>query len=222
MVAVLGAFGAGAISFFSPCILPVLPGLFAYLLKDADNMGQGWSIRQDMMRILPFAAGFSVIFVLLGLAAGGVGQSLLEYQRHIEIIGGTLVTVFGLHLLGAIQIPIFSRGGLSPRGNQSGLLMGAVFSVTWTPCVSPILASLLLVVAVEGSIAFGATLLSSYALGLMLPLVLSAVLWRRALKMSRAVQRWGFALHRIAGAILTALGLAIMTGYFERITSLFV
>ncbi len=221
MIAIMGAFGAGAVSFFSPCILPILPGLFAHLLN-GESVSNGRSLWQDMARVLPFALGFGLVFVVMGLAAGGIGQSLLQYQRHMEVIGGALVTAFGLHLLGALQVPLFNRGGLAPRGNPGGLVLGAVFSVTWTPCVSPILASLLLMVTVEGSVLFGATMLSSYALGLMLPLVTAAILWRRALGMSQSVRRWSHMLHRIAGGILTLLGLAIMTGYFERVTSLLV
>ena len=219
MVGMLGSFFAGIMSFFSPCILPVLPGLFAYLLSNETKaeVPSGW---KAVGKVAPFAAGFSTAFVILGLAAGGIGSTLLQYQRQINIVGGLIITIFGLHMLSLIQVPALFRGGLGTPGRHGGFALGLAFSASWTPCVGPILTSLLILVGTAGSAAIGATMLAAYALGLSIPFIIAAIAWHRLAGRVTRMGRWSGILHKVGGAILAVLGLSIMLGYFEQITTL--
>jgi len=219
MIAPFASFSAGFASFFAPCILPILPALFAVLLEDADEIEDQTNIKRDIAKILPFIGGFTMVFVAMGLAAGGIGRALLTYQREINIIGGAIITIMGFHMLELIEIPVLMRGGMPAISHGSNFVLGMIFSASWTPCISPILTSILIMVAGGSSALGGAGLLASYAAGLAIPLMGSALLWRRAIQLGGKTAKWGHVIKKIAGLILLILGLSIMTGYFEMITS---
>lgn len=221
MSLILTCFAAGLMSFFSPCILPVLPGFFAYLVGPEPAAPGDRFPPRAVRRTAAFVLGFGIMFVLMGTAAGGVGRLLTQYLREINIIGGALVVFFGLHMLGLFHVPFLMRGGLSVPRNTSGFVLGMALSAAWTPCVGPLLASVLIIAAAAGSPLWGAVLLGSYAAGMAVPFLVGALLWGRFAAAARSLSRWSHHLSRAGGIILVVVGLLMMTGVFGRLVIIF-
>ena len=160
----------GLITFISPCLLPMLPIYISYFA--------GEQKKHPLLGSLCFIAGFTCIFLLLGLFAGSIGALFLRYQTIVNLLTGLVVLFFGLHFLGLFQLPLFKgMSALSrPAGLFSSFLFGMVFSVAWTPCVGAFLGSALMLASQQGSALEGALLLLCYALGLGLPFLISALL----------------------------------------------
>jgi cytochrome c-type biogenesis protein len=176
------ALGAGLASFFSPCVLPLLPGYLSTLAGTlAAGPGEGAGFRRRLFsQALAFVAGFSLIFILLGLSASGLGRFLLANRVYLNRLGAVVITGLGLHSLGILSFPLLlkeRRVNLPlPRGGIWGaLLLGAAFAAGWTPCVGPILASILILAGSTGSILTGGVLLAFYAAGLAVPFLLVAL-----------------------------------------------
>jgi cytochrome c-type biogenesis protein len=203
------AFATGVLSFASPCVLPVLPGYVGYL-------AEGDAARAPARAAL-FVLGFSAVFVGMGAAAGAVGRLLVTYRVFLQQVGGLLITVFGLQMLGILGGG-FGGVARAPRGRGAlrALLAGSAFAVGFSPCIGPVLASLLLLAGQAATVWRGSALLAVYALGLGLPLL--AVAFgvdglRRALGRMPAVER-------VAGALLVAVGLLVYFGGFGRLGGL--
>lgn len=220
MSLLLTCFAAGLMSFFSPCIVPVLPGFFAFLVGDESGAARRFPSR-TVYRTGAFILGFGIMFVLMGTAAGGLGRLLTRYLREINIIGGALVVFFGLHMLGLFQVPFLMRGGFSAPRGTSGFVLGVAMSAAWTPCVGPFLASVLMMAAAAGSPLWGGVLLGAFAAGLGLPFLAGAVLWARFAVRARSMSRWSHHLSRIGGVVLVAVGFMMMTGVFSRLVVIF-
>ncbi len=211
MTQLIIAFGAGLLSFASPCVLPVLPGYIGYLAEH--------DAARAPSRAALFVLGFAIIFVGMGAAAGAVGQLLVTYRTFLQQIGGLLIVVFGLQRLGVFGAGFgFGRGARAPRGGGAlrPVLAGSAFAVGFSPCIGPVLASLLLLAGQAATAWRGAALLAVYAAGLGLPLV--AVSFgvgglRRVLGKVPAVER-------VAGALLVAVGLLVYFGGFGRLGGL--
>ncbi len=220
MLLPLGAFTAGLVSFLSPCIMPVLPGFLAFIVgaraDESTQQGLNW---YALYRTLHFAAGFSLVFVLMGLSASGMGRFLVNYQMQIGVIGGAMVVTFGLIKLELIYLPFAFQGGLALPRSGSSFLLGMAFSVAWTPCVGPVLASILIIAGTQGSVAQGILLLTFYSAGLTLPFLLAALFLERIMNGRKSLSRWSRHLNRAAGAVLVALGLLMMTGQFTRLSA---
>lgn len=217
------ALGAGLASFFAPCVLPVVPGYLAFVTG-----GPASSRRQHALRTGLFVAGFSAAFVAMGLLVGAVAQStaLQSVETWVQRVGGSLIILFGLVMLDLVRVPWLDREarytGDAPLGAGravGALVLGAAFAVGWTPCVGPVLASILVLAGVSGSASSGALLLAAYAAGLAVPfLVLGLTAERGVAWLDRvgSITTW---VERIGGVILILVGIAVFTGSINRLTS---
>src|SRR5215211_6736280 len=184
-VSVFAAFGAGLLSFVSPCVLPLVPSYISYItglslerLMDAQERQR--FRRTIIVNSLLFIAGFSSVFIAFGASASLIGQLLITYQDHIRRLGGLLIIVFGLYLLGVLNIRFFNTEkrlhfGTRPAGYLGSFLIGIAFAAGWTPCVGPVLGTILLYASTTDSLSSGIVLLSAYSLGLGLPLFATAL-----------------------------------------------
>ena len=218
---------AGLVSFFAPCMLPLVPGYLSYVtgltgaeLTSATGSGTTTVTGRAHGRARAvagsglFVAGFTAVFALLAYAAGQLGRVLLVHARTIEIVAGLLTVVLGLAFMDVL--PGLSRTWRLRRLPQAGLagapLLGAVFALSWTPCLSPTLTAGLGLAAVQGSAARGTALAGAYALGLGLPFIGFGAGLPRLLRLSRYLRRHGRSVTRLGGVLLVAVGLALVTG----------
>ncbi len=215
----IAAFAAGAISFLSPCVLPLVPGYVSYIAGrtiegDADrppaalaSLGLG----------LCFVLGFSLIFVLFGAGATALGQWLLSYRYQLNFLGGALVIAFGLLTLGVLRPAWLLRDARFhldlPGGRPLGAgLLGVAFAFGWTPCIGPMLGAILTLSAGTASLSKGMMLLAVYAAGLGVPFLVSALFTDALARRIRTVGRLGRFLQMLAGAIMVIMGGAMMAG----------
>ena len=222
------AFLAGLLSFFSPCVLPLLPAYLAHLsgstpaeLKNRDRE----TFSRVMKNAVGFVMGFSVTFILLGLTASALGKLLLQYQGFIMKAGGIIVIIFGLQLLGIINFKTLLRDTRkeitnSGAGFLNSFLLGFIFSAGWTPCIGPVLSSILVLAGSSGSLYQGMVLLSFYSLGLALPFLLTAFFIGRALEKLQRITPYLPLLNKIAATLLIVLGIMLVTGTFSKLTIL--
>jgi cytochrome c-type biogenesis protein len=214
------AFGAGLLSFLSPCVLPLIPaylslmtGLTASELSDSEMPKA-----RILVPALLFVLGFSIVFVALGASASVLGQFLMQYRVVVERIAGVLVIAFGVLMLGVIRVPwLYGEarvdvGRARSFGRGASLVMGMAFAAGWTPCVGPILGSILALAGSSGNVATGSMLLLAYSLGLGVPFVAVAVLFSRMMPVVRWVARRSLVINRVAGSVLIVVGALIFTG----------
>lgn len=216
------AVAAGAISFLSPCVLPLVPGYLSYVAGGASAAARDEAVsRLHVFRpALLFVLGFTTIFVLLGISAMALGGVLQRFQMETNLIAGVLVLVFGLAMTGLLRLPILmaDRRWNGPRqvnGPVGAFLLGVAFAFGWTPCIGPVLGSILTVTATSSS--NGAILLGAYSLGLGVPFLLTAVFMGNAAAALKRMRRVGAALNIGGGAIMIGVGLLMMTGRLQEI-----
>lgn len=225
-VSLLAAFGAGVISFISPCVLPLVPPYLCYIA--GITYGELVTVderihRRVMVRSVAFVLGFGVVFVGLGAIATAFGRMISGYADILSIVAGGLIIVFGLHFLGWLRIPLLYRqaridGPSSGGGGILGaFLLGFAFAFGWTPCVGPILATILFLAGGEDSLAGGIALLAVYAAGIGLPFILSAVFVSRFLAVSTKFRRHMATVEKVAGAMLVLTGILFLTGGINAI-----
>jgi len=217
-------FLAGVISFFSPCVLPLVPAYISYItgesIADARNGPSMYARLPAVALSLFFVLGFSVVFVVLGASASVLGQSLLKYRYETNIIGGAIIIVFGLFMTGLIKVPPLHRDArfhvtLDGGGPVSAFVLGLAFGFGWTPCIGPVLGAILAASAVAATLNQGIALLSVYALGLSLPFLAAALFAHKFLTRLKGMRRMGKTLHIVAGAMLIVTGIAMITGYLS-------
>lgn len=216
-IGIAAAFAAGAISFLSPCVLPLVPGYVSYVAgRELDELRtQRIARAQALGMSLVFILGFSTVFVLLGAGAQFLGHTLLEYRAQTNLIGGAIIVVFGLSMLGLLRIPMLQRDvrlQLNVPGGRvlSAYLLGIAFAFGWTPCIGPVLGSILMVGA-SGASGNAAALLAVYSLGLAVPFLLVALFIDRFVQRMRSVGRTGMRLYKAAGVVLVIMGVLILT-----------
>ncbi len=221
-VGVITAFGAGLVSFLSPCVLPLVPGYLSAVsgvgVADLDTVD--W--RRLALPSLLFIASFSAIFIGLGLTATGVGEVLREQRDVLTNIAGVLIIVMGVFFVASFFVARLNRewrvDALLARTGKSGpLVAGAAFAVAWTPCVGPTLAAILSAAALTGSAAHGALLLAFYSAGLGVPFLLTAIGFSRMTAVFSVVKRHYAGIVAVGGAILIVMGILILTGEFFRL-----
>lgn len=216
---------AGLVSFLSPCVLPLVPPYLGYLgglsieeMSDERGLDNAaW--RRIVVASLCFVTGFTTVFVALGAGASFIGQIVQTYKDGLAMTAGVLIIFFGLHFLGILRIPLLYREAryhtqVSGASFLGAYVMGLAFAFGWTPCVGPILATVLAVAANEGSLGAGVRLLAVYALGLGVPFVLAAVAIGPFLGFMRRFRRHLGVVEKAMGALLVVVGLALLTGAF--------
>ncbi|HEU4629298.1 MAG TPA: cytochrome c biogenesis protein CcdA [Gemmatimonadaceae bacterium] len=217
------AFTAGLLSFLSPCVLPLVPSYVTFItglsLEDVQR-----TRRTALVHALLFILGFTLIFLALGAGATALGSVLRAYRDWISRIGGLLVIVFGLYLLGVFDLAAFSRERRvhladKPVGYLGTVLVGITFGAGWTPCIGPILGSILTYTASSADLARGLELLTAYSLGLAVPFLLSAVLVQQFLNVFARLKRQLVWITRISGALMVVVGLLRVTSYFTILAS---
>lgn len=223
LLGLLTAVMAGAISFLSPCVLPLVPGYLSYVAGGVDGtVGDG---RTRQLRVLGpalfFVLGFTTVFILLGLSAMALGGFLQRYQIEANLIGGALVVVFGLAMTGLLRLPVALmadrrwRGPTQIGGPFRAFLLGIAFAFGWTPCIGPVLASILAVTATSAG--NGAVLLGAYGLGLGVPFLLAALFFGSAAVALKRMRRAGAVLNVSTGAVMVGVGILMMTGRLQEI-----
>ncbi len=213
------ALGAGLLSFFSPCVLPMVPVYLGYLaggpIADLEPRGR----QRLVLHALLFILGFGVVFVSLGIAAGLVGQLLMRHLSTIVTVGGLLLIVLGMHMAGLIRVPWLNTQkklmGGRPNANLGGsFLLGFVFAAGWSPCVGPVLGGILLLAADAQTAAQGGLLLGIYTLGMGVPFVAVAAALGGMLPLARRMNRYTRHVSVIGGVLLIALGFSMITGLY--------
>lgn len=220
-IGILATFLAGAISFLSPCVLPLVPGYISYIAGQSDLAATRSAGLRERLSIaalsLCFIVGFSTVFVLLGAGAGVIGQMLLVWRAELNLIGGGIIIVFGLVMLGALPIGILfrdTRFNLDvPGGRPIGAyVLGLAFAFGWTPCIGPILGAILTVSASAAQLSDGAWLLAIYSAGLGVPFLLTALFTDVIATRLKNIGRAGRILYKLAGVVMVVMGIAVMTG----------
>ena len=225
------AFAGGIVSFFSPCVAPLVPGYIGFLsgtVVSADGAGVVGSaptrrMNPVMVATLIFVAGFSVAFIALGLLAGSFGKILTAYQPVMQTIAGIVMVVMGAFLLGllprALTDWLMHEGRMQLRADKVGRLglaapfaLGIVYAAGWTPCIGPVYASILGFVTASASAWGGAVMMSLYALGFALPFLAIGLGWSAGLRALGWVKRYGHAISLISGGVLIVVGVLYLTG----------
>lgn len=213
------AFGAGLLSFLSPCVLPLVPGYLGYLSgasvgADGELVGDR---RRVMLHATSFVMGFSLIFVALGASVGLIGYFFIQNLPIIQKIGGIVLVAFGLHMLHFIEIPFlyrtvqFDSSKVQNRSVLGSMLIGAIFAAGWTPCVGLILSGILALAASSTTVGRGALLLAVYSLGLGVPFLLSALGLDRARGVLRRLNRRAQLVERVSGVFMIMMGLIVFS-----------
>lgn len=218
--AMLVAVAAGVLSFLSPCVLPIVPPYLAYMtgVKVSDlREGQ----RSAVLPALFFVLGLSTVFIMMGFAASAFGRAFLQYQPILVKISGIFIIILGLHFLRVFRIPVLDREARVEAGDKGGTALGAyflglAFAFGWAPCIGPQLSMILTLAATEPS--FGTTLLGTYALGLGIPFLLSAIFIERSMGLMNRMKRHMRTIERVSGILLIAVGLLLLTGWLGVIS----
>ena len=220
MIELFIAFGAGLISFLSPCVLPLIPGYISYISGSSINE----LLEKKNVNLIPiilFTVGFSSVFIVFGAASTFIGQVLLQNSYELRIIAGLIIIILSLHILGVINLKIlnyekriqtnFSKNLFSP------ILIGMAFAFGWTPCIGPILGSILVLAATEESLARGILLLFFYSAGLAIPFILSGYLIQKFLIFSKNFKKNVNRVSKIGGVILLITGILIITNHLQAL-----
>ena len=214
------ALGAGLISFLSPCVLPLIPGYISYISGSSLNE----LIEKKNINLIPiilFTVGFSIVFIIFGAASTFLGQILLQNSFELRIIAGLVIMVFSLHIIGIINIKFLNyekRIDTNLSSNFfSPILIGMAFAFGWTPCIGPILGSILVLAATEESLSKGILLLSFYSIGLAIPFILSGYLIQKFLIFSKNFKKNIKLVSKIGGIILLITGILIITNQLQAL-----
>ncbi len=217
----LTALGAGLLTFLSPCVLPLIPGYVAFMtgMTSSELAAEDRKLSAILVPALLFVAGFSIVFVTLGASASAMGSFLQQYQDTLEKVAGALIILLGFFMLGIVKVPWlygearFEMAKARRFGGLAALVMGMAFAFGWSPCVGPILGSILMMAANEAEVGRGALMLAVYSLGLGIPFVLVAVMLGRIKPVLNWLNRHTLVINRVAGGVLMVLGLLILTGW---------
>lgn len=224
------AFGAGVLSFFSPCILPLLPAYFTFItgisLEELLEKEKDFSLRKKVVTsTLMFILGFTMIFVLMGLSASAAGGFITGYKNYLRIGGGIIVIIFGLHLTGFIQLRFLQlekRFHLKkkPLHWAGAFFAGNAFAAGWTPCIGPILGSILVLAGGQETMSQGGMLLLVYSLGLAIPFFVLSFFIHLLLGFMKKTGKFIRYMNAVAGILLMGIGVMLLTNSFGFITSL--
>ncbi|MDO5096735.1 MAG: cytochrome c biogenesis protein CcdA [Peptostreptococcaceae bacterium] len=218
----------GIITFISPCLLPMLPIYITYFIGDINEAEQNQA--EHKMRALKnsigFVIGFSIVFVSLGAAAATVGRFLTMYARQVNLVTGAIIVLFGLSYMGWIKLSFLHKSirmenKVEPVQFGKAILFGMIFSIGWTPCVGTWLSTALLTAANSETVLQGSMMLLAYSLGLGIPFIVSALLLHKMMGAIAFIEKNYAVINKLAGIFLILMGVAIMSGYYERFLRLF-
>jgi cytochrome c-type biogenesis protein len=221
------AFLAGLVSFLSPCVLPIVPSYVTFVtgrtIEELTTHGRGAARRQAAVHASLFVLGFTMVFVALGATATVFGGALGRSLPLLQQVGGVVIALLGLSMLGVLRLPALMRErrvhlAAKPAGMFGSVLVGVAFGAGWTPCVGPVLASILLYAGTADSATRGMALLGTYALGLGIPFWLAAVGLNWYLAGARRVMRWLRPIELASGAFLVIIGVLLFTGRFTLLS----
>jgi len=228
-VTFLSAFGAGVLSFVSPCVLPLVPPYLAFLggltlqKLAEDQEARRW---QATRRVLPaaiaFVLGFATVFIALGASASAIGQAVSDYFDLLSRVAGVIVILLGLHFLGVLRFSLLYREARyhptqKPAGLIGAYLVGLAFAFGWTPCVGPILATILFVAGAEESVGKGAALLGAYAAGIGLPFLAATLFAGPFLRLMSRLRGAMGVIEKLLGGLLVLTGVLFLTGGMAEI-----
>ena len=214
------AFLSGLISFLSPCVLPLIPGYISYISGTSFNKIKEKKRNLIVIKTIFFTLGFSSVFIALGSTATFIGQFFLLNSNTFRIVAGVILIVFSLQLIGIINFNFMNKDIriFTNQYNDSllfPLIVGVAFGFGWTPCIGPILGSIITLAALEENIGKGILLLSFYSLGLAIPFIISGVLIDKFLLFSKGFKKYITTITKAGGAILLLTGIAILTGHLQ-------
>ncbi|MDB3888056.1 cytochrome c biogenesis protein CcdA [Candidatus Pelagibacter sp.] len=214
------AFSAGLISFLSPCVLPLIPGYISYISGSSlSELVEKKNI--NLAPIILFTVGFSTVFIIFGAASTFLGQVLLQNSYELRIAAGLIIVILSLHIIGIINLKFLNyEKRFQTNINTSfysPILIGMAFAFGWTPCIGPILGSILVLAATEENISRGIMLLISYSLGLALPFILSGYLIQKFLIFSKNFRKNINLVSKIGGIILLITGILILTNQLQAL-----
>ena len=220
MIEIIIAFGAGLISFLSPCVLPLIPGYVSFISgQSLQNLLKSKQI--NLLLLVLFCLGFSTVFIILGASASFLGQTLLQNSETLRIIAGIVIIIFSLQLIGLINIPYLNLEKRFETKKSQNIffpyLIGIAFGFGWTPCIGPILGSILALASIEETLSRAIILLSFYSLGLSIPFVLSGYLIQSFLLFSKSFKKNINLISKIGGIILLITGILIFTNKLQSI-----
>ncbi|MBI5188731.1 MAG: cytochrome c biogenesis protein CcdA [Nitrospirae bacterium] len=224
------AFLAGILSFLSPCVLPLVPSYVSFITGISfEDLTGGVDRRKvrylTMTNSVAFISGFSSIFIALGASSSAAGRLLFEYQDWIRIIGGILVIIFGLFVAGVLKLDFlmkerkFHISG-KPAGYIGSFLVGMTFAAGWTPCIGPILGTILLYAGSKGSAIYGFKLLTVYSLGLAIPFFISSLTINSFLSYSKKIGRYMRWIMALSGLLLIVFGIMLLTDRVRELAGL--
>lgn len=212
----------GIITFISPCILPMIPIYISYFMGGNDNKNNN----KALLNSIGFVIGFSVIFTILGAAAGTFGAFIQKYMKIFNIIAGILLIVFGLNYIGIFKITFLEKSfklknktNLNKLNLISSILFGMIFAIGWTPCVGTFLGAALMIAANSQDTLKGIFMLLSYSLGLGIPFIISALLIENIKGVFKFIKRNYKIINTVSGILLIIIGLMMMTGYLNLLLS---
>tara|TARA_B100001123_G_scaffold196238_1_gene223568 strand:+ start:3747 stop:4454 length:708 start_codon:yes stop_codon:yes gene_type:complete len=218
MIEILVAFGAGLISFLSPCVLPLIPGYISYISGTSLNE----LLEKKNVNILPiifFSLGFSIVFIAFGASATFIGSIIFKNSYELRLFAGIIIIIFSLHIIGIINLKFLNYEKKiysdKNKGLFSSILVGMAFGFGWTPCIGPILGSILALASTEENINKGMLLLFSYSLGLAIPFILSGYLIQKFILISKNLKSKMILINRAGGSLLLITGILILTNQLQ-------
>src|SRR6266571_1607918 len=226
-VSIPAAMIAGLISFLSPCVLPLVPPYLIYLTgATIEHVAQGEteqaSKRAVMISALMFVLGFSTVFVALGASASFIGSLIRAWSAQLSIAAGVVIIVMGLHFLGLTRVGLLMREGRLPIPKPVGLwgayVMGLAFAFGWTPCIGPILATILSIAAAEATVTKGAGLLAVYSAGLGIPFLVAALMIEQFSKLFARMKGQLVNVERAMGVLMVITGIGFLTGAVSNVS----
>jgi cytochrome c-type biogenesis protein len=237
-VTLLAAFGAGLLSFISPCVLPLVPGYLSYIsgvsldeMRGTGAVASGGTVavaaapdvrRRVLISSLAFILGFSLVFTAVGATASIVGQFVAGRLTFFSRLAGIVIIIFGLHTMGVLRIEWLYQekrleAGRQPAGPFGAMLVGIAFAFGWTPCIGPILSGILFLAGAQDTVGQGVRLLAIYSLGLGVPFLAAALAINRFFAAMAKIRRHYHAIEVVSGALLVAIGFLIFTNKFTII-----
>ena len=220
MIELIIAFGAGLISFLSPCVLPLIPGYISYISGSSLNE----LVEKKNINLIPivlFTVGFSIVFIIFGAASTFLGQVLLQNSYELRVLAGLIIVILSLHIIGVININFLNyekriQTNVS-KNFFSPILIGMAFAFGWTPCIGPILGSILVLASTEESLGRGILLLSFYSIGLAIPFIISGYLMQKFLIFSKNFKKNINIISKTGGVILLITGILILTNQLQAL-----